>query len=147
MDTSSYSFKKDKQPDPNTWITLKDGSKYKGEWEDNKRQGRGDLISPDGAKYSGNWLNDLPHGFGERIGNGLTYKGEFLNGLANGKGDLWYNRGGHYQGTWQNGIKHGKNWKEEWADGTVYTGDFENDNMHGTGLIIQISNIQICNIK
>ncbi len=48
--------------------TYPDGTRYKGEWKDNKRHGKGVLIRPDGTKYSGEWLNDKPDGQGT-----LTY--------------------------------------------------------------------------
>lgn len=44
--------------------TYPDGAKYEGEWQNNKRHGRGLWTRPDGMKYEGGWENDKPNGQG-----------------------------------------------------------------------------------
>jgi len=39
-----------------------DGSKYIGEWKNDKANGHGKLSHADGDIYEGNWLNDKAHG-------------------------------------------------------------------------------------
>lgn len=41
-----------------------DGSKYEGNWENDKANGSGKLIHEDGDIYEGNWFNDKANGFG-----------------------------------------------------------------------------------
>ena len=41
-----------------------DGSKYDGEWKDDKRNGKGINSYPDESIYDGEWKDDLRHGFG-----------------------------------------------------------------------------------
>lgn len=36
-----------------------DGTVYKGEWFNNKKHGKGELIGKDGIIYSGIWNNDV----------------------------------------------------------------------------------------
>mmetsp|Transcript_19471 Transcript_19471/g.33104 ORF Transcript_19471/g.33104 Transcript_19471/m.33104 type:complete len:84 (-) Transcript_19471:6-257(-) len=36
-----------------------DGSKYDGEWKDDKKNGRGVYTYPDGSKYDGEWKDDI----------------------------------------------------------------------------------------
>lgn len=52
----------------------KDGGVYEGEWQDNKKHGRGLL------KYA----------------NGSVYEGEFKNGVADGKGTMKWKAGTEY---------------------------------------------------
>ena len=40
------------------------GSKYEGEWNENKSAGKGKLIHSDGDTYEGEWKNDKANGFG-----------------------------------------------------------------------------------
>jgi hypothetical protein len=47
--------------------TYPDGSIYEGEWQNNKRHGRGLWFRPDGMKYDGEWKNDKPNGQGTLI--------------------------------------------------------------------------------
>ncbi len=64
--------------------TYPDGSKYEGQWQDEKRHGQGVWIKPDGTKYAGEWKEDKPDGHGvltypdglKRVGE--WEKGEFL---------------------------------------------------------------------
>jgi hypothetical protein len=44
--------------------TYPDGSKYEGEWQNNKRHGRGIWTRPDGMQFDGEWVNDKPDGQG-----------------------------------------------------------------------------------
>lgn len=48
-----------------TWY-CSDGSRYEGEWKDNKRNGYGVEWHPDGEKYCGNWVNNVKCGRGPR---------------------------------------------------------------------------------
>ena len=54
------------------------GSKYEGEWKDDKRAGRGTKIWTNGRRYEGEWQNDEINGEGKwRWGDGRFYWGKF----------------------------------------------------------------------
>ena len=51
------------------------------------RQGFGLQYWPDGSKYHGQWLEDKAHGIGRLIlADGYVYWGEWFNDKANGIG-------------------------------------------------------------
>ena len=51
-----------------------DGSKYVGEWRDNRRDGYGTNTFPNGETYVGEWKDDKRNGQGTLTGvNGLRY--------------------------------------------------------------------------
>jgi hypothetical protein len=41
-----------------------DGSKYTGEWKEDKAFGKGKLAHEDGDEYEGEWENDMANGYG-----------------------------------------------------------------------------------
>lgn len=41
-----------------------DGRIYTGSWDDNSKNGEGEMIYPDGTIYRGNFINNLRHGRG-----------------------------------------------------------------------------------
>ncbi len=84
--------------------TYSDGTKYVGEWKDNKRQGYGVWTRPDGTKYVGEWKEDKPHGQGKlTTPDGSVYVGEWRNGKRNGQGTLTYPDGTRRTGEWHDG--------------------------------------------
>lgn len=48
------------------------GSKYDGEWKDDKKHGKGSFTDKTG-KYIGNWKEDRQHGKGQFISIGKTF--------------------------------------------------------------------------
>jgi hypothetical protein len=44
--------------------TLKDGSRYVGEYRNGLRTGKGELTKPNGSKYVGDWVDDTMSGSG-----------------------------------------------------------------------------------
>ena len=59
-------------------FTIPDGSKYTGEYKDNKRHGKGTVTSPDGYNYVGEFKDDKKHGQGAMtLLEGYKYVGEF----------------------------------------------------------------------
>ena len=66
--------------DKRTYI-YPDGSKYEGEWQNNKRHGQGILTRPDGMRYEGEWADGKPHGKGTLTSpNGKIRRGFWENG-------------------------------------------------------------------
>jgi hypothetical protein len=69
-----------------------DGSKYVGEWKDDKFDGQGTYNYGDGNKYFGEWKDGKNNGQGTfSYANGDKYVGEFKDDEYNGQGT--YNHG------------------------------------------------------
>ena len=63
-----------------------DGSKYVGEWRNNKQSGQGVLTLPDGDKYVGEFLEGEINGQGTYFfSNGEKHIGQYKDGKLNGK--------------------------------------------------------------
>ena len=65
----------------------KNGTKYVGEWKDDKTHGQGTEIWANGEKYVGEYKNDKRHGQGTFTWkNGNKYIGEYKNDKRHGQG-------------------------------------------------------------
>ena len=90
------------------WKTFKDKDtqpKYQGQVKDGKPNGLGSLTYPDGSKYVGEWKDDKYHGqgtwFGKGEWKGQKYVGEYKDGKEwNGK---LYDKNGNIIGKYVNG--------------------------------------------
>ncbi len=84
-------------PDPNVrWndcqgtVTSTDGSKYIGEFRNNRPSGQGTLTWTDGSKYVGEFSNGKMNGQGTLTWpDGRKYVGGFTNGGMNGQGSMF----------------------------------------------------------
>ena len=91
--------------------TFGDGSKYLGEWRNNKRHGQGTYTWDRGRsyKYVGEWRNGKRHGHGTftpgplSIFAGDKYVGEWRNNKRHGQGTFTYANGRKKEGIWKNG--------------------------------------------
>ena len=143
-------------------VHLKDGSIYNGTWnEEMKKEGKGILIKPDGSKYCGEFKNDKIEGKGYYIDHkGNIYKGEFVDESACGKGEILHSeiKGYSYKGEFKNNKIHGYGveiipngniyrgyffegekdgyGKVEFEDGSSYEGEFKNGQINGKGKYI-----------
>jgi hypothetical protein len=82
--------------------TLSDGTVYKGEIVDGKRNGKGKLTWPSGAWYDGEWRDDKIHGKGvARYKTGDIYDGDFANGNRHGRGRQIQADGACFEGEWR----------------------------------------------
>jgi len=140
-------------------MTFPDGTKYLGDWLNDKphgqgtlsavgkfeyagefangvREGTGTLETADGKKYIGQWQNDVPHGQGKIIyPDGAVFVGQFENGRRNGLGEAVYTDGTKYDGQWQDDLPNGQGVKI-YVDGEKYTGEFKNGLLHGQGTVV-----------
>jgi len=115
-----------------------DGSKYEGNWRNDKANGRGRLIHADGDVYVGEWKDDKAHGNGTYLHtDGAKYDGEWREDKQHGHGVETWPDGARYEGRYENGKKHG-NGKFQWADGSTYLGDFHENNIHGKGVYLWV---------
>ncbi|MBW6464478.1 MAG: DUF4282 domain-containing protein [Firmicutes bacterium] len=82
-----------------------DGSRYRGEVKNGKRDGQGTLLKPDGTKYVGEWREDRPHGQGTITwADGRKYVGEWKNGKKHGYGSEIHSDGTMIEGEWEKGT-------------------------------------------
>lgn len=81
-----------------------DGAVYKGEWLNNKKHGKGELITKEGIIFRGIWNNDIMEAnipiniqYPKTVPNmGMvfdTYEGHHLGGARNGQGVYRFNNG------------------------------------------------------
>ena len=109
------------------------GDKYIGTWHNNKRDGKGIYTSKKGITYNGEWKNDKQEGEGiEELENIRTYKGTFLEGKKNGKGIMEWDNGCSYKGNFENGKMNGRG-VYTFNDNRIYEGDFVNNTFEGKG--------------
>ena len=109
------------------------GTKYVGEWQDNKKNGRGMDTYSSGAKYVGEFKDDEKHGQGTYTYNdGANYVGEFEKGEKSGKGTYTFKSGQKYVGDFKAGNFHGQG-TTTYPNGTKYVGEFKDDKREGHG--------------
>ena len=121
-------------------MNYKDGSKYEGQWKDDKRHGKGVFTSMNynnpnlaGIKYEGEFNNDRIEGFGiAKYTSGDKYEGEWKNNKQYGKGALNYVGGGKYVGEWKNGKLNGEG-IYYLKNGERFEGKFEDNKYNGYG--------------
>ena len=132
------------------------GDKYIGEWDDNKKDGKGFLSFNKGQSiYKGDWKNDLRHGHGIlSIFNQYTkeyhkeYSGGWKFDLRHGYGTRYFGENKYYEGEWYANLRCG--WgRMFYKDGSVYEGEWLNDQRSGEGMLRLPNNdrfLVICNI-
>ena len=113
------------------------GSSYKGQWQNDVREGFGTEVNPDGTKYEGEWLDNRRHGKGTifvKSGKKLarTYVGEWANGQMEGFGVYYYHNGEIYRGGWKGNQRSGKG-RLDTKNGQFYDGEWANDKKNGFG--------------
>ena len=61
----------------------------------------------DGSYYDGEWANDNMNGYGVRYyaSYNTRYEGDFVNGKRHGWGTYYYADGSTYTGRWENDVR------------------------------------------
>jgi S1-C subfamily serine protease len=107
-------------------IKASDGTKYLGNFKNNKLHGQGTLTFPNGAIYVGTFKNDKLSGQGAfTYPNGTKHVGEYRQNKPNGQGILYYNNGDKYVGIFRKGKRHGEG-RMIFANGEIKEGDWDN---------------------
>ena len=139
---------------------------YNGQFRDDKLWGYGVLekiVSGHTNTYDGNWFEGEMQGKGKIINNseGYTFEGFFVRGMKYGRGIQTFANGKVVRGMWKHdvyipeegfpikqveeiytgkrnasGQKSGKG-ELRFTDGSIYTGQFYDNKMHGHGLFIK----------
>jgi len=113
--------------------TLEDGSRYVGEWKDNKRNGQGEQTYRNGQRYVGEWRDDKQDGQGTATWpSGQQYVGEFKNGQRSGQGTHTLPNGEKYVGEFKDDKFNGQG-TYTWPDGSIYVGEFRDGTENGQG--------------
>ena len=121
-------------------ITLKSGDKYKGDFNEGKREGNGKYIYPDKTTYEGQFKNNKFHGHGVmKWITEETYEGEFSEGYFNNQGKLIGKNGEQYEGNFKNNYYDGEG-KYTFIDGSTYEGSYALDLRNGKGIFIKKDN-------
>jgi len=136
-DGSKYvgEWKDDKQHGQGTY-TWPGGDTYIGEYKDNKKHGQGTYTFADGDKYIGEFKDNKRHGQGTySFANGDKYIGEYKDDKYNGQGTYTFGpnsewSGDKYIGEYKDGKKNGQG-TYFFADGTVETGLWESGEFQG----------------
>lgn len=113
------------------------GSSYKGNFVNGKKEGEGTFIFKDGWKHIGFFKNDIPDGEGKQYDeNGkITFEGNFYKYKLNGKGKSYSTNGNISEGNFKNGKLNGFG-KQYSKDGKLsYKGAFVNDSANGLGTL------------
>eukprot|EP00039_Didymoeca_costata_P024796 m.11513 g.11513 ORF g.11513 m.11513 type:complete len:237 (-) comp4463_c0_seq1:111-821(-) len=115
------------------------GDVYTGEWNDDKRDGKGTCKYKNGSSYDGDWKGGVRDGYGvySVIRNGRkenSYVGHWVNDKKEGKGTYFYKNGDRYEGEWFEGKRSG--WgRNQFQNGAVYEGEWLDDKEHGLGIL------------
>ncbi len=90
-------------------ISLSNGDKYIGSFQDGKQSGFGTYIYQNkNEKYEGEFLNGKKNGVGKYFyATGDVYQGEWINDMKNGHGVLTFKSGAKYIGEYLNNLKNG----------------------------------------
>lgn len=112
-----------------------DGSKYQGEFVDDRIEGRGYYIDSKGNFYVGEFKNGQACGYGEILNHEIKdyhYKGQFFNDKMHGSGIETLPNGTIYEGQFNLGVKEPVG-RISFPDGSFYVGDFSNSEINGKG--------------
>ncbi|XP_076654598.1 uncharacterized protein LOC143359998 [Halictus rubicundus] len=120
---------------------------YKGEWRDDKKEGKGNQLDRNGFIYEGDWFNGKKHGIGtlSKIygppGDGTIrklYTGQWINGKRNGFGYSWYEDESYYEGNFCQNKRHGygRMW---YCNGDYYEGCWMDDLYNGVGVYVKFN--------
>ena len=122
-------------------IKIFDNGKYEGIIINGKREKTGIMEYNDGTKYDGEWNNDKQYGKGvftvSNTSNNhnlilMRYEGDFVNDKKEGKGIAIYSNGDKYEGEWKNNKQYG--WGVvTYSSGGRYEGDWANGKFNGLG--------------
>lgn len=118
-------------------LFLPDGSKYTGEFREDKICGEGRIIYAEGDYYEGRFDNNKPNGEGvfEKIKEGVIYQGQWKDEMKWGVGKESRSDGSFYVGEHYKDMKHGRG-VFTWSDGSCYEGSFNCNDIDGFGRIV-----------
>ena len=110
---------------------------YEGEWQKNKKHGRGVLTLGDGTRYEGSFSAGEMCGEGTKLWpDGATYTGTFEEGEPHGRGTFQSpTTGEQYCGEWCAGARSGEGTLQLPQQGLSYSGSFLKHRFSGQGTL------------
>ncbi|ELR20947.1 MORN repeatcontaining protein [Acanthamoeba castellanii str. Neff] len=82
---------------------------YEGWWQNDRKEGWGEMVWKSGSHYQGEWKSGLRDGFGvHTFHNADKYVGQWTKDKRTGKGELQFANGDKFEGEWVEDKKHGK---------------------------------------
>ena len=113
--------------------------RYKGDFKDGKKQGRGVYEWANGDRFDGDFTEDSPDGRGIWIfASGDKYEGEVKNSSVVGKGVFTTKNGDRIDGTFANAKANGRV-LYAFANGDKYEGEMLQGRMTGKGIYVSKS--------
>lgn len=103
--------------------------RYEGFWADGEKHGPGRETTSDGTQILGEWRHDIPVGVQSLVNAQGGYQSGIVTGGSITMGGASID-GGFYMGELHNGEPNG-NGMMHYANGSIYTGSFENGKKHG----------------
>jgi hypothetical protein len=97
----------------------------KGDFHEDKRQGRGTFHFANGNVFVGQFSNGVFEGEGRYTFEGGSYEGEWRSGRYHGQGSLQFADGSSYRGHFNDGVADGEG-EEISASGTLRRGYWKN---------------------
>ena len=110
-----------------TLYNINEGSKFIGEFLNDKFNGLGRIIFNDGSYYEGVFENNFQNGFGKFEYENYSYIGNWLNNKKNGFGEENFNDGSYYKGYFINDFKKGYG-IFKYVNGKIIEGFFNKEN-------------------
>lgn len=118
-----------------------DNASYEGQWVNNTMTGFGELVLPGIGVYKGDFLNNKRQGKGSFIwtyegepatGSPVSFEGDWDNDKIGAQGTLVIAGLGTYVGSFCKQQRSGSG-TFTWNDGSIYEGDWTNDQINGDG--------------
>ena len=130
LEKSQYSFQSTDDMDS---IEFENGI-YKGQFINEKKEGKGIYKYNNGEKYEGEYKNNLRNGFGiYTYKDGYIYKGQWKDDKKHGKGILYFPNGEIYEGDFREGDFDGLG-IFHYYNGDKFIGNFRNNSREGYGI-------------
>lgn len=114
---------------------------YKGEWQQNRREGFGEMHCANGDTYVGLFSRDRPHGRAAgcyTCPDGCSMAGDFHEGWLHGYGVVCYVDGSSYTGGVSQGEPDGQG-TVRLPDGSTYSGGFDSGKLHGPAIMTAVA--------
>ncbi|KRX03134.1 hypothetical protein PPERSA_10215 [Pseudocohnilembus persalinus] len=116
--------------------TYKSGSRYEGEFQNNKKNGKGVMKWVSNEFYEGEWKDNKRHGHGKFINmNGDVYEGNFQAEKMHGQGHYTHKCGDQYIGNYNEDKMEGEG-TYIWVEGVKYEGNRHENKRAGIGHMI-----------
>ena len=116
-----------------SWTSSRGKEVHHGFYKEGRKHGLGTAIFADGTRYTGQWHDEKQHGRGVFISADARYEGVWQDGSMPDRGTITYTNGDRFEGEWKDGQAHGHGIYTS-REGSRYEGDFVDGKRHGRGV-------------